>query len=167
MTTPSYRLLPLQSHVKALQQDATTEVLTLFPVEKRKGLLSYGSPESCEKVSDALLQDLSMQASDLESWAMSFGMTVKDVKRPQISPQAFRLEKDNTSSLLKGYTALVVALGNTKYDVELVSGDKKSSRKETWDPGFALHLRETGLKARGGHIRFLYIPLHLEPISSL
>ncbi|KAM5376985.1 hypothetical protein ACJZ2D_005187 [Fusarium nematophilum] len=108
-----------------------------------------------------------LQALDLESWAMSFGMVVKDLKRPEISPQAFRLEKDNTSSLLKGYTAIVIALANTKYDVELISGDKKSSRKETWDPGFALHLRETGLKAQGGHIRFLYIPLHLEPISSV
>ncbi|KAF4472785.1 hypothetical protein FALBO_315 [Fusarium albosuccineum] len=155
MASPSYRLLPLQPYVQALQQDATTEVLTLFPAEKRKGLLSYGLPESCEK------------ASDLESWAMSYGMVVKDLGRPEICPQAFRLEKDNTSSLLKGYTAIVVALGNTKYDVELISGDKKSTLKETWDPGFALHLRETGLKATGGHIRFLYIPLHLEPISSL
>ncbi|KAJ3530491.1 hypothetical protein NM208_g9305 [Fusarium decemcellulare] len=164
MASPSYRLLPLQPYVQTLQQDATTEVLTLFPAEKRKGLLSYGLPESCEKVCEALLQNL---ASDLESWAMSYGMVVKDLGRPEISPQAFRLEKDNTSSLLKGYTAIVVALGNTKYDVELISGDKKSTLKETWDPGFALHLRETGLKATGGHIRFLYIPLHLEPISSL
>lgn len=90
-------------------------------------------------------------------------MVVKDVKMPEISPQAFRLEKDNTSTLLKGYTAVVVALGNTKYDVELISRDKRSSQQETWEPTSALHLRETGLKAQGGHIRFLYIPLHLEP----
>ncbi|UPK90645.1 hypothetical protein LCI18_001580 [Fusarium solani-melongenae] len=164
MTTPSYRLLPLQPHLQALQQDATTEVLTLFPVEKRKGLMSYGLPESCGKLCEALLQNV---APDLESWAMTFGMAVKDLRRPEISPQAFRLEKDNTSSLLKGYTAIVVALGNTKYDVELISGDKKSSQKETWDPAFALHVHETGLRAMVGNLRFLYIPLHLEPISCL
>ncbi|KAF5023855.1 hypothetical protein F66182_4059 [Fusarium sp. NRRL 66182] len=95
---------------------------------------------------------MSETAKDLESWALSFGMAVKDLKRPEISPQAFRLEKGNSSSLLKGYTAIVVALGNTKYDVELISGDKKSSQVETWEPTYALHLRETGLKAKGGHI---------------
>lgn len=58
MTTPSYRLLPLQPHLQALQQDATTEVLTLFPVEKRKGLMSYGLPESCGKLCEALLQNV-------------------------------------------------------------------------------------------------------------
>jgi hypothetical protein len=94
-------------------------------------------------------------------------MVVKDVKMPEISPQAFRLEKGNTSTLLKGYTAVVVALGNTKYDVELISRDKRSSQQETWEPTSALHLRETGLKAQGGHIRFLYIPLHLEPVKTL
>ncbi|GKU10780.1 unnamed protein product [Fusarium langsethiae] len=102
-------------------------------------------------------------AEDLQMWAKSFGMVVKDIKMPEISPQAFRLEKGNTSALLKGYTALVVALGNAKYDVELISRDKTSSQQETWESSCALHLRETGLKAQGGHIRFLYIPLHLEP----
>ncbi|CAG1971866.1 unnamed protein product [Fusarium graminearum] len=90
-------------------------------------------------------------------------MVVKDIKMPEISPQAFRLEKGNVSTLLKGYTALVVALGNAKYDVELISRDKTSSQQETWESSSALHLRETGLKAQGGNIRFLYIPLHLEP----
>ncbi|KAF7545260.1 hypothetical protein G7Z17_g9309 [Cylindrodendrum hubeiense] len=162
MASPLYRLLPLEPKVKEFQQDATTEVLTLFPVEKRKGLLSYGLPESCERVCVALLQNL---APEIESWARSMGLTVKDLGNPEIRPQAFRLEKDNTSSLLKGYTAIVLALGNTNYDVELISGDKKSTRKETWDPKFALHLRETGLRAKGGHIRFLYIPLQLEPVE--
>ncbi|KAK7408655.1 hypothetical protein QQZ08_002408 [Neonectria magnoliae] len=162
MAFPLYRLLPLEQKVKEFQQDATTEVLTLFPVEKRKGLLSYGLPESCEKVCDALLENL---APEIESWARSMGLKVKDLGHPEIRPQAFRLEKDNTSSLLKGYTAIVLALGNTNYDVELISADKKSCRKETWDPRFALHLRETGLRATGGHIRFLYIPLQLEPVQ--
>ncbi|EWG48288.1 hypothetical protein FVEG_16252 [Fusarium verticillioides 7600] len=161
MTTPLYRLMPLSPRVQALQQDATTEVLTLFPVEKKEGLLTYGFPKSCGLLCEALLQDLE---EDLKSWARGFGMVIKDLKMPEISPQAFRLEKGNTSTLLKGYTAIVVALGNTKYDVELVSRDKRSSQKETWEPTSALHLRETGLKAQGGHIRFLYIPLHLEPI---
>lgn len=58
MASPLYRLLPLEPSVKEFQQHATTEVLTLFPVEKRKGLLSYGLPESCQKVCDALLQNL-------------------------------------------------------------------------------------------------------------
>jgi hypothetical protein len=48
----------LEPQIKELQQDATTEVLTLFPVEKRKGLLSYGLPESCDKVCAALLKNL-------------------------------------------------------------------------------------------------------------
>ncbi|KAH7170738.1 hypothetical protein EDB81DRAFT_753219 [Dactylonectria macrodidyma] len=162
MASPSYRLLPIEPIVKEFQQEATTEVLTLFPVEKKKGLSSYGLPESCKKACDALLRSL---APEIESWARGMGMTVKDLGRPEISPQAFRLEKDNMSSLLKGYTAIVLALGNTDYHVELVSGDKKSSCKEMWDPRFALHLRETGLRAKGGHIRFLYIPLQLEPVE--
>lgn len=58
MSSPLYRFLPLEPRVKELQQDATTEVLTLFPAEKRKGLLSYGLPESCDKVCAALLQSL-------------------------------------------------------------------------------------------------------------
>ncbi|KAI5466288.1 hypothetical protein BGZ63DRAFT_451056 [Mariannaea sp. PMI_226] len=160
MSSPLYRFLPLEPHIKELQQDATTEVLTLFPVEKRKGLLSYGLPESCEKLCVALLQNI---APEVESWAKNLRLAVKDLQNPEIRPQAFRLEKDNTSSLLKGYTAIVIALGNTKYNVELVSADKKTSVKETWDPSSALHVRETGLRAKGGHIRFLYIPLQLQP----
>lgn len=155
-----YRMVALSPHVQALQQDATTEVLTLFPVETREGLLTYGLPKSCGLLCEALLQDM---AEDLQIWARSFGMVVKDIKMPEISPQAFRLEKGNTSALLKGYTALVVALGNVRYDVELISRDRTSSLQETWESSYALHLRETGLKAQGGHIRFLYIPLHLEP----
>ncbi|KAH7188690.1 uncharacterized protein B0J16DRAFT_99537 [Fusarium flagelliforme] len=160
MSTPMYRMVALSPHVQALQQDATTEVLTLFPVETREGLLTYGLPKSCGLLCEALLRDM---AEDLQIWARSFGMVVKDIKMPEISPQAFRLEKGNTSALLKGYTALVVALGNAKYDVELISRDRTSSLQETWESSHALHLRETGLKAQGGHIRFLYIPLHLEP----
>ncbi|KAH6898380.1 hypothetical protein B0T10DRAFT_106910 [Thelonectria olida] len=163
MSTPLYRFLPLEPQIKELQQDATTEVLTLFPVEKRKGLLSYGLPESCDKVCAALLKNLK---PEIESWAKTLGLTVKDVGNPEIRPQAFRLEKDNTSSLPRGYTAIVVALGNTKYGVELVSGDKKTCTKEYWDPSSALHLRETGLRATGGHIRFLYIPLQLQPAET-
>ncbi|RSM15650.1 hypothetical protein CEP52_000691 [Fusarium oligoseptatum] len=150
MTTPSYRLLPLQPHLQALQQDATTEVLTLFPVEKRKGLMSYGLPESCGKLCEALLQNV---ASDLESWAMTFGMAVKDLQRPEISPQAFRLEK-----------------GQHLFSTQGLHGDSRGPRKhkkETWDPAFALHVHETGLRAIVGNLRFLYIPLHLEPISCL
>lgn len=44
--------------MQALQQDATTEVLTLFPVEKKEGLLTYGLPKSCGLLCEALLQDL-------------------------------------------------------------------------------------------------------------
>lgn len=94
------------------------------------------------------------------------GLTIKDLGSPEIRPQAFRLEKDNTSSLPRGYTAIVVALGNTTCTVELVSGDKKTCRKESWDPAFALHLRETGLRATGGNIRFLYIPFQLQPTET-
>ncbi|CAF3463492.1 unnamed protein product, partial [Fusarium graminearum] len=160
MSTPLYRTVPLSPHIQALQQDATTEVLTLHPVKTRTGLFTYGLPKACQLLCEALLQDL---AEDLQMWAGGFGMVVKDIKMPEISPQAFRLEKGNVSTLLKGYTALVVALGNAKYDVELISRDKTSSQQETWESSSALHLRETGLKAQGGNIRFLYIPLHLEP----
>lgn len=63
MTTPLYRLMPLSPQVQALQQDATTEVLTLFPVQKREGLLTYGLPKSCELLAEALLKDLVLSLS--------------------------------------------------------------------------------------------------------
>lgn len=58
MSTPMYRMVALSPHVQALQQDATTEVLTLFPVETREGLLTYGLPKSCGLLCEALLRDM-------------------------------------------------------------------------------------------------------------
>lgn len=88
---------------------------------------------------------------------------MKDLERPQLQPEAFRLEAGGIVWPADGYTALLAPLFNGVVDVVLVARGKRSERNIRWNSGQALHLNETGLKVREGRIRFLYSLLNIEP----
>ncbi|KAF4984436.1 hypothetical protein FZEAL_399 [Fusarium zealandicum] len=156
-----YAIFRFDEEIKALQAEAIIEVLTLSPGEKQSRLGSYGLTSPCRALSNAVLKGM---YAPLESWATGCGLVIKDLEKPLLRPEAFRLQQGCALWPTQDHTALLMPLSNGKARVDLLPRGSNSVIPMDWDPGMVIHLNEMGLRLRGsGSVRFIYILFRTAP----
>ncbi|KAF5018129.1 hypothetical protein F66182_9908 [Fusarium sp. NRRL 66182] len=150
-----YAIFRFEDNIRALQQEAIIEVLTLTPWEKQSRLGSYGLTPPCRALSNVVVRGMN---GALTSWAASYGIVIKDLDRPCFRPEAFRLQQGCALWPTQGHTALLMPLSNSKAPVDLIPRGSNVLVPINWDPGMVIHLHEMGIQLRGnGSVRFIYI----------
>ncbi|KAF5010734.1 hypothetical protein FDECE_3121 [Fusarium decemcellulare] len=179
-----YAIFRFDDGIKALQEEAMIEVLTLTPGEKQSRLGSYGLTPPCRALSNAVLMGMArypvnpfrgfgiadsyIQGRLLEGWAASCGRVITDLHKPFLRPEAFRLEKGCAIWPTQDHTALLMPLSSGRAHIELLPRGSNNVIPMWWDPGMVLHLNEMGLRLKGnGSVRFIYILLRTAPFAEV
>ncbi|KAJ3529436.1 hypothetical protein NM208_g9758 [Fusarium decemcellulare] len=160
-----YAIFHFDDGIKALQEEAMIEVLTLTPGEKQSRLGSYGLTPPCRALSNAVLMGMGRL---LEGWAANCGRIITDLHKPFLRPEAFRLQKGCAIWPTQDHTALLMPLSSGRAHIELLPRGSNNVIPMWWDPGMVLHLNEMGLRLKGnGSVRFIYILFRTAPFEEV
>ncbi|KAJ6436997.1 PRO41 protein [Purpureocillium lavendulum] len=127
-----------------------TDIIISSPLQKAKGLYSYGLPRASQEYFNAAIME---KAAEIDRWASKHGRTLQNLS--SLRAEAFRSEEGTATWPTLG-GALVLPLTNEAVDIKLLDRSTRTARRKVWHPNDIMYLEHEGLAAISGSFHYIY-----------
>ncbi|KAJ6436230.1 Alcohol oxidase [Purpureocillium lavendulum] len=138
------------SDVAAAISVILTDVIISRPLQRAKGLYSYGFPPASQEYFNAAIME---QATEIERWASKHDRTFANVSN--VRAESFRSDEGTATWPTLG-GALLLPLTNEAIDIKLLDRNTGTARRKIWHPNHIMYLEHEGFAAINGSIHYIY-----------